>query len=117
MYRKFLRLTKSLTVSFEKLVNFLTTKEHNPLYFHGALPLYCFWLLIFSGILLWMYYIPTLDRAWSSVNYISALPTPGHPIDLAGGIPYDDLGADFFTRRLDPDKETRRLIARLEAQN
>ena len=88
MYRKFLRLTKSLTVSFEKLVNFLTTQEHNPLYFHGALPLYCFWLLIFSGILLWMYYIPTLDRAWSSVNYISALPTPGHPIDMAGGIPY-----------------------------
>jgi transposase len=34
---------------------------------------------------------------------------------LAGGIPYDDLGADFFTRRLDPDKETRRLIAKLEA--
>ena len=38
MYRKFLRLTKSLTVSFEKVVNFLTTQEHNPLYFHGALP-------------------------------------------------------------------------------
>lgn len=88
MYRKFLRLTKSLTVSFEKLVNFLTTQEHNPLYFHGALPLYTFWFLIFSGILLWMYYIPTLDRAWSSVNYISALPTPGDPINLAAGIPY-----------------------------
>ena len=34
---------------------------------------------------------------------------------LAGGVPYDELGADFFTRRLDPDKETRRLIAKLEA--
>jgi len=88
MYKKFLRLTKSLTVTFEKVLNLVTTQEHNPLYFHGALPLYTFWLLIFSGILLWMYYIPTLDRAWSSVNYISALPTPGDPIDLAGGIPY-----------------------------
>src|ERR1017187_7900086 len=28
---------------------------------------------------------------------------------LAGGRPYDELGADFFTRRLDPDRETRRL--------
>jgi transposase len=34
---------------------------------------------------------------------------------LAGGTPYDELGADFFTRRLDPGKETRRLIAKLEA--
>jgi transposase len=34
---------------------------------------------------------------------------------LATGKPYDELGADFFTTRLDPEKETRRLIARLEA--
>jgi transposase len=34
---------------------------------------------------------------------------------LATGRPYDELGADFFTRRLDPERETRRLIANLEA--
>jgi transposase len=34
---------------------------------------------------------------------------------LAGGAPYDEIGADYFTRRLDPDRETRRLIAKLEA--
>jgi transposase len=34
---------------------------------------------------------------------------------LATGTPYDELGADYFTRRLDPDRETRRLIAKLEA--
>jgi transposase len=34
---------------------------------------------------------------------------------LATGKPYDELGADYFTRRLDPDRETRRLIAKLEA--
>ncbi len=34
---------------------------------------------------------------------------------LATGRPYQELGADFFTRRLDPEKETRRLIAKLEA--
>ena len=34
---------------------------------------------------------------------------------LATGRPYDELGADYFTRRLDPERETRRLIARLEA--
>jgi transposase len=34
---------------------------------------------------------------------------------LATGKPYDELGADYFTRRLDPERETRRLVARLEA--
>jgi transposase len=34
---------------------------------------------------------------------------------LATGRPYQELGADFFTRRLDPERETRRLIAKLEA--
>jgi transposase len=34
---------------------------------------------------------------------------------LAGGVPYAELGADFFTRRLDPERETRRLIAKLQA--
>jgi transposase len=30
-------------------------------------------------------------------------------------IPYQDLGADYFTTRIDPEKERRRLIAKLEA--
>jgi transposase len=34
---------------------------------------------------------------------------------LAGGIPYHELGSDFFTRRQDPERETRRLIAKLQA--
>jgi transposase len=34
---------------------------------------------------------------------------------LATGTPYAELGADYFTRRMDPERETRRLIARLEA--
>jgi transposase len=34
---------------------------------------------------------------------------------LATGKPYHELGAGYFTRRLDPERETRRLIAKLEA--
>ena len=34
---------------------------------------------------------------------------------LATGTPYEEHGADYFTRRLDPAQETRRLIARLQA--
>lgn len=34
---------------------------------------------------------------------------------LATGRPYEELGSDYFTRRADPERETRKLIARLEA--
>jgi transposase len=34
---------------------------------------------------------------------------------MATGTPYDELGEDYFTTRMDPERETRRLIARLEA--
>jgi transposase len=34
---------------------------------------------------------------------------------LATGRPYDDLGPDYFEKRTDPEREARRLIARLEA--
>jgi transposase len=34
---------------------------------------------------------------------------------LATGKPYEELGSDYFDRRTDPERETRRLIARLEA--
>jgi hypothetical protein len=34
---------------------------------------------------------------------------------LATGQPYTDLGHDFYTRRVDPEAQTRRLIAQLEA--
>jgi hypothetical protein len=34
---------------------------------------------------------------------------------LVTGKPYADPGADYFTRRQDPGRETRRLIAKLEA--
>lgn len=34
---------------------------------------------------------------------------------LATGQPYQDLGHDFYTRRVDPETQTRRLVAQLEA--
>jgi transposase len=34
---------------------------------------------------------------------------------LTTGKPYNDLGADYFDRRADPDREAQRLIARLQA--
>jgi len=34
---------------------------------------------------------------------------------LATGQPYTDLGHDFYTRRINPETHTKKLIAQLEA--
>ena len=34
---------------------------------------------------------------------------------MVTGTPYDELGEDYFTTRLEPERETRRLVAKLEA--
>ena len=34
---------------------------------------------------------------------------------MVTGTPYDELGEDYFTTRMEPERETRRLVAKLEA--
>lgn len=61
-------------------LNKLCTSKYNPLYYHGALPQFFLWVLYLSGLLLFAYYIPTIDNAylaknlvnaWTSVDYIT----------------------------------------------
>lgn len=64
----------------EDVTNVITTSKYNPFYYHGALPQFYLWVLFLSGLLLFAYYIPTIDNAyasekiinaWTSVNYIT----------------------------------------------
>jgi len=61
-------------------LNKVFTNKYNPLYYHGALPQFFLWVLFLSGLLLFSYYIPTIDNAylskatvnaWTSVRYIT----------------------------------------------
>jgi transposase len=67
-----------------------------------------------------------VEGAWSAVRHEGYLRALYHRHVMKWGgyrssaakkkaIVVDELGADFFTRRLDPGRETRRLIAKLEA--
>jgi quinol-cytochrome oxidoreductase complex cytochrome b subunit len=61
----------------ERVFTAVFTDQHNPWYFHGAIPTVLFWVLVVTGILLWFYYMPTLRDAYSSVAFIT---DPGrHP--------------------------------------
>jgi quinol-cytochrome oxidoreductase complex cytochrome b subunit len=72
-------LTKA-TLKLEQWTNTITTSKYNPFYYHGALPQFYLWVLFLSGLLLFAYYVPTIDNAyaaerlinaWTSVDYIT----------------------------------------------
>jgi quinol-cytochrome oxidoreductase complex cytochrome b subunit len=56
----------------EDLTNKLLTSKYNPLYYHGALPQFIMYVLFISGLLLFAYYVPTIDNAYFSKNLVNA---------------------------------------------
>jgi quinol-cytochrome oxidoreductase complex cytochrome b subunit/NAD-dependent dihydropyrimidine dehydrogenase PreA subunit len=60
------------TIAFEDVTNRITTNKYNPFYYHGALPQFFLWVLFLSGLLLFAYYVPTIDNAYSSREMINA---------------------------------------------
>lgn len=56
----------------EDLFNKIATSKYNPLYYHGALPQFIMYILFLSGLLLFAYYVPTIDNAYFSKNLVNA---------------------------------------------
>ncbi|MBK9203893.1 MAG: cytochrome b N-terminal domain-containing protein [Candidatus Obscuribacter sp.] len=82
MYSSIPKGLTDLTLAIEKAINAVLTNKYNPFYYHGALPQFYLWVLFLSGLLLFAYYIPTIDNAyfsqnlvnaWTSVNYITTV--------------------------------------------
>jgi CDP-4-dehydro-6-deoxyglucose reductase, E3 len=64
-------LKSNLVLPVEKATNAVFSQKYNPFYYHGAMPNFFLWCLFISGLLLFAYYSPTLDRAYSSMAYIT----------------------------------------------
>ena len=60
----------ALMIKLEEGINAITSSKYNPFYYHGALPQFYLWVLYLSGLLLFAYYIPTVDNAYFSKTYI-----------------------------------------------
>jgi len=80
IYNHFIDGANKLTLAIEDITNIFITSKYNPFYYHGALPQFYLWVLFISGLLLFAYYIPTIDNAylsnklvnaWTSVDYIT----------------------------------------------
>ncbi len=56
----------------EHYTNVALTSKYNPFYYHGALPQFFLWVLFLSGLLLFAYYMPTIDSAYAAKNMINA---------------------------------------------
>jgi len=59
-------------LELENLTNVVLSNKYNPFYYHGALPQFYLWVLFLSGLLLFTYYIPTIDNAYFSTRVINA---------------------------------------------
>ncbi|MBK9279870.1 MAG: cytochrome b N-terminal domain-containing protein [Candidatus Obscuribacter sp.] len=72
MYSSIPKGMTDLTLAIEKATNAVLTNKYNPFYYHGALPQFYLWVLFLSGLLLFAYYIPTIDNAYFSENLVNA---------------------------------------------
>lgn len=62
---------QKVTLWIEKGLNDIFSQKYNPFYYHGALPNFFLWCLFLSGLLLFVYYTPTLEKAYQTVSYIT----------------------------------------------
>lgn len=61
-----------LMLRVEDVFNTVASSRYNPFYYHGALPQFFLWVLFLSGLLLFAYYVPTVDNAYDSQRLINA---------------------------------------------
>ncbi|MEB3206810.1 MAG: cytochrome b N-terminal domain-containing protein [Vampirovibrionales bacterium] len=64
-------LKTKLVLPLEYWTNKIVSQKYNPFYYHGALPNLFIWALFLSGLLLFAYYVPTLEKAYPSIRYIT----------------------------------------------
>jgi quinol-cytochrome oxidoreductase complex cytochrome b subunit len=71
-YTEGIKGLNSAVLVFEDGLNKIMTSKYNPMYYHGALPQFYLWVLYLSGLLLFAYYMPTIDNAYDSKNLVNA---------------------------------------------
>jgi quinol-cytochrome oxidoreductase complex cytochrome b subunit/Pyruvate/2-oxoacid:ferredoxin oxidoreductase delta subunit len=77
VYKRLLSGLLRWTLSLDVWINRLYPADFNPLYYTGGLSNLFLTALVLSGIFLFLYYVPSFNEAYTSVQYISdQLPFP-----------------------------------------
>jgi quinol-cytochrome oxidoreductase complex cytochrome b subunit len=86
VYRRLLNRLLGWTLSLDDWINRIYPADFNPLYYTGGLSNLFLTVLVLSGIFLFLYYVPSFNDAYTSVQYITGVP----PFDV-NGVPYGQI--------------------------
>lgn len=86
MYKRLLDRLLRWTIRLDVWINRAYPADFNPLYYTGGLSNLFLTILVLSGIFLFLYYVPSFNDAYTSVQYIS-----GAPPFAATGVPYGQI--------------------------
>lgn len=71
MYRRLLRRIHGATLKVDAAINRVYPQDFNPLYYTGGLSNLFLTMLVVSGIVIWLYYEPSLVAAYPSVQFLT----------------------------------------------
>jgi quinol-cytochrome oxidoreductase complex cytochrome b subunit/Pyruvate/2-oxoacid:ferredoxin oxidoreductase delta subunit len=71
VYRRLLQRIQSATLKVDVAINRVYPQDFNPLYYTGGLSNLFLTVLVISGILIWLYYEPSLEGAYASVQFLT----------------------------------------------
>jgi len=70
-WERFLKRSQEATTRVDYLLNLLFGAEYNFWYFHAGLTNLFLWFCIATGLLVFFYYVPSLESAYASVEYLT----------------------------------------------
>lgn len=71
MYKRLLDRLLRWTLGLDVWINRVYPADFNPLYYTGGLSNLFLTILVLSGIFLFLYYVPSFNEAYTSVQYIT----------------------------------------------
>ena len=86
MYKRLLDRLLRWTLGLDVWINRAYPADFNPLYYTGGLSNLFLTILVLSGIFLFLYYVPSFNDAYTSVQYIT-----GAPPFVQNGVPYGQI--------------------------
>ena len=86
MYKRLLTRLLRWTLGLDVWINRIYPPDFNPLYYTGGLSNLFLTILVLSGIFLFLYYVPSFNEAYTSIQYIT-----GAPPFVANAVPYGQI--------------------------
>jgi ferredoxin len=86
VYKRLLNRLLGWTLSLDEWINRIYPADFNPLYYTGGLSNLFLTVLVLSGIFLFLYYVPSFNEAYTSLQYISDV----GPFAISG-VPYGQI--------------------------